>query len=69
VLYIDIQELFTHIYAYIFTPGTLQGIEDVHVFNNIAVCMDDLVCLLKPKQKCILVMSGMFMNNVKQFLV
>jgi hypothetical protein len=60
VLYIDVQELFLRIYPRIFTSGALQGIEDAHVLNNITTYLDDLICLLKPKRKCILVMNGMF---------
>jgi hypothetical protein len=67
VLYIDVQEVFTHAYPYMFRPSMLQGIDNVHVFNNIAACLDDLVCLLRPKRKCILVMNGMFMNNIRWF--
>jgi hypothetical protein len=58
VLYIDIQELFKYAYSYAFMPGVLQELDDASVFNNIAVYLDNLVCLLRPKRKCILAMNG-----------
>jgi hypothetical protein len=58
VLYIDVQELFAYAYPHTFTPGVLQELDDTSVFNNIAVHLDDLVCLLRPKRKCVLAMNG-----------
>jgi hypothetical protein len=60
MLYIDAQELFMRVYPRIFTSGALQGVDDASVLNNIAIYLDDLICLLRPKRKCILVMNGMF---------
>jgi hypothetical protein len=55
MLYIDAQELFMRVYPRIFTSGALQGVDDASVLNNIAIYLDDLICLLIPKRKCILV--------------